>query len=76
MWYILIIIINHHSKFILGDLENVLRKLSLEKYQPIFEEQEVSIKPECYFSVALFVFLCLIWDNFAISRVTVLVMYN
>lgn len=27
-----------------GDLENVLKKLSLEKYQPIFEEQEVDME--------------------------------
>ena len=27
--------------FISGDLDNILKKLSLEKYQPIFEEQEV-----------------------------------
>ena len=30
--------------FISGDLENILKKLSLEKYQPIFEEQEVNKK--------------------------------
>ncbi|XP_020625201.1 ankyrin repeat and SAM domain-containing protein 6-like isoform X2 [Orbicella faveolata] len=27
-----------------GDLENLLKKLSLEKYQPIFEEQEVDME--------------------------------
>ena len=32
---------NCYFYFILGDLENLLKKLSLEKYQPIFEEQEV-----------------------------------
>ena len=31
----------HHMTFVSGDVENLLNKLSLEKYQPIFEEQEV-----------------------------------
>ena len=30
-----------HMIFVSGDVENLLNKLSLEKYQPIFEEQEV-----------------------------------
>ncbi|XP_078367744.1 ankyrin repeat and SAM domain-containing protein 6-like isoform X2 [Oculina patagonica] len=35
----------YHSEVILeGDLDNILKKLSLEKYQPIFEEQEVDME--------------------------------